>query len=361
MKTLLFTLEFPPFKGGIANYYGHLANYWPLGEQLAILDNNSGALMSGRGFFTWQPAIGQLRRKIIKSQIDYVLVGQILPLGTAAWLLSWFQSFKYGIFLHGLDLSLARRSAWKRWLAGRILGRADKVICANSYVAQKAAEFYPALAGKTAVVNPGVPAGAPLANPADLLELQNTYQLAGKTVLFSLGRLVLRKGVDQVIKTLTQIPPPLIDNLVYFIGGSGPQKEYLQRLVPHHLANRVIFLGALTEKEKWDWLKLCDIFIMPAREIAGDFEGFGIVYLEANLSGKPVIAGRAGGVADAVVDSYTGLLVDPEDNAQIRSAIEQLAGNPEWRERLGEQGRRRAIQDFNWENQAAKLFKIIST
>ena len=52
------------------------------------------------------------------------------------------------------------------------------------------------------------------------------------------------------------------------------------------------------------------IFIMPARNIAGDFEGFGIVYLEANLAKKPVIAGDSGGVRDAVVHNLNGLVVD---------------------------------------------------
>ncbi|MFA5184576.1 MAG: glycosyltransferase family 4 protein [Patescibacteria group bacterium] len=361
MKTLLFTLEFPPFKGGIANYYGNLASHWPLAERLVILNNNRGELLRGRDFFAWRPAISLLRRKIKKNQIDYVLVGQILPLGTVAWLLSWFQSFKYGVFLHGLDLSSALKSGRKKWLAGLILGRADKIICANSYVARQTEELYPAAKNKIAVVNPGVPGGAPIVSPNELLELEMSYDLSGKTVLFSLGRLIRRKGFDQTIKALDQLPPALADNLVYFLAGRGPQEEYLRRLVPARLANKIIFLGELTETEKWIWLKKCDIFIMPARDIHGDFEGFGIVYLEANLSGKPVIAGRAGGVSDAVIDAYNGLVVDPEDPVEIGAAITSLAAGPELRRRLGEQGRIRAIREFNWEKQSAKLVDLITT
>lgn len=360
MKTLLFTTEFPPFSGGIANYYGHLANYWPLNEKLIILDNNQGELISGHGFFTWRPAFGVLKRKVAKSQIDYILVGQILPLGTVAWWRSFFQPFKYAVFLHGMDLSFALRFWRKKILAGLILRRADKIICANSYVAEKTKEFYPFSADKIAVVNPGVPAGAPPVSLADLEELQNSYNLHDKIVLFSLGRLVKRKGVDRTIQALAQIKEPLASRLVYFIAGAGRDEEYLRHLVPAKLSSKIIFLGELSEKEKWAWLKQSDIFVMPARNINGDFEGFGIVYLEANLSGKPVIAGRSGGVSDAVINDYNGLLVDSEDPLNIKDALIKLAENPELRRKLGEQGRERAIKEFNWEKQSAKLVNIIT-
>lgn len=360
MKTLLFTLEYPPFNGGIANYYGNLANYWPLGENLVILNNNQGELVPRRGFLAWWPAYGILKRKITKSQIDYVIVGQILPLGTVTWLLSFFQPLKYAIFLHGLDLTCVLRSPRKKLLARLILKRSTKIIAANSYVAAKVEEFYPAASEKIVLVNPGIPAGAPLVNPLDLQELKTSYNLEGKIVLFSLGRLVRRKGFDQTIKALAQIPKPLINNLIYFIGGIGPQEDYLRHLVPARLAKQIFFLGELSEKEKWNWLKQCDIFIMPARDIDGDFEGFGIVYLEANLSSKPVIAGNSGGVSDAVIDGYTGLVVDPEDLDTLRQAIIKLATDQDLRIKLGDQGLARAIREFNWEYQAAKLAKIIS-
>lgn len=360
MKTLLFTSEFPPFKGGVANYYGQLANYWPINEKLLVLNNNKGELIKNSDFLPWWPAIGALKRKIGKNQIDYVLVGQLLPLGTVTWFLSWFYPFQYAVFLHGMDLSFALRSGRKKWLASLILKRADRIICANSYVAEKVEEFYQG-GSKISVVNPGVPAGAPPVDAKDLMELDNTYNLAGKTVLFSLGRLVKRKGVDQTIKALEEITEPVIDNLIYFIGGAGPREEYLRRLVPDRLAKKIIFLGELSEKEKWLWLKRSDIFIMPARNIDGDFEGFGIVYLEANLSGKPVIAGNAGGIKDAVRDNYNGLLVDPENPVSIKEAIHKLALDKNLCEKLGQQGRQRAIQEFNWEKQTAKLVGVITT
>jgi phosphatidylinositol alpha-1,6-mannosyltransferase len=359
MKTLLFTLEFPPFHGGVANYYGNLVNYWPLGEELLVLDNNEGKLNRGRGFLSWRWAYGALKRKVTKNKIDYVLVGQILPLGTVAWFLSLSQPLKYAVFLHGMDWTLARKNWEKKLLSGLILRRAAKIICANGYVADQVEAAYPDFKGKIALVNPGIASGVPYTNPQDSVDLQTSYDLSGKTVLFSLGRLVRRKGVDLTIKALEQIPEPQINNLLYFIAGTGQEESYLRQLVPARLTKQIIFLGELTEKEKWLWLKQADIFIMPARNISGDFEGFGIVYLEANLCEKPVIAGNFGGVRDAVVDNYNGLLVDPEKVDSIARAIIKLAGNPALRQTLGRQGRERAVAEFNWEKQTAKILDLI--
>ncbi|MFA5024342.1 MAG: glycosyltransferase family 4 protein [Patescibacteria group bacterium] len=361
MKTLLFTLEYPPFKGGVANYYGNLAHYWPIDENLTVLDNSHEELMiREKGYFSWWPAIFGLRRKIKREKIDYVLVGQILPLGTVACLWSYFQPLKYAVFLHGMDLAYALKRPRKKWLTNLILKRADKIIAANSYVAEIVKEINPFWGNKTAVINPGIESGTPAVDLDEVKEIKNKYNLENKIVLFTLGRLIRRKGIDRTIQALVGIPEPLNKELIYFIAGTGPKKEFLKKLVPLKFSKKINFLGEISDEEKWAWFSLCDIFIMPSRDIQGDFEGFGIVYLEANLFGKPVIAGLSGGVKDAVVDGYNGLVVDSESKEEIRRGIITLATNKELRQKLGEQGRVRALADFNWEKQVAKIFNAIN-
>ena len=96
MKTLLFTLEYPPFNGGIANYYGNLAKYWPISEELKVLDNNRNELLvkEKNGFLSWWPAFFVFKRRLDKEKPDYVLVGQILPLGTIVYFWSLFKPIK---------------------------------------------------------------------------------------------------------------------------------------------------------------------------------------------------------------------------------------------------------------------------
>lgn len=361
MNILLVTSEFPPFKGGVANYYGHMSAAWPASDKFSVLDNSRGELISGELFLPWLRAFKSIKRRIKEEKIDYVLVGQVLPLGTVVWDMSLTRRLKYAVFFHGMDLSYSLRYFHKRLLTRLIIKRADKIICANSYVKGQLDKYYPAGSSKAIIANPGIPENVPEPRQElmDHLKINYGLDMEGQVSLFTLGRLVKRKGIDKTITALGEIPENLLSGLKYFIAGTGPEEENLKAMVPARLKDKVVFLGEVSDDEKWAWLKLCDIFIMPARDIRGDYEGFGIVYLEANLCGKPVIAGAAGGVVDAVKDGYNGLLVDPEDAGSISRAIIDLAADKAKRERLGRQGRERAVSEFDWPSLVDRLSKKI--
>lgn len=358
MKFLLITLEFFPFKGGVANYYTNLIKHFPSGNKIEVVDNSKHKLMGARGLFSWFKSICLILAYKKRTKFDYLLVGQILPLGTAAYLASWFNSGKYGIILHGLDFNLAIKNKWKRIITRLILGKADSIICANSYVVTLVLKFYPAAADKLTVVNPGIEAVAPIVNAKRVKEIRKEYKLDDCFSLITIGRLVSRKGVDMVIKALGGNLQGR--EIKYFISGSGPEESRLRLLASTSPAREnIFFLEELSDIDKWCWLSACDAFIMPARNINGDFEGFGIVYLEANLINKPVIAGNSGGVKDAVVHNKTGLLIDPENLNSIRKAIFKLADNSDMVKSMGKYGRNRAKLEFNWEKQAHALVSFI--
>lgn len=360
MRTLLVTLEYPPFKGGVANYYYNLAGHFPHQESFSVLDNNNKRLDSGKGFFSWYNAFAEISRKMRLSRIDYVLVGHILPLGTVVWLLSYLKPFKYAVFLHGLDFSNAIKSSRKKKLSQYILARADKIIAANSYVAAQIEKVFPFAIGKISIVNPGLAKNSVVIPEEEIEALKNKYSIQDKIVLLSLGRLVRRKGFDYVIKAMSNMNEDDLKDIVYIVAGRGSDYEYLQSLITPNIINKVIFLSEISDVDKWRWLHLCDIFIMPTRNIDGDYEGFGIVYLEANLCKKAVIAGDAGGVRDAVSDNVNGLLVDSENVDSIKDAILRLKNDKELRDELGKQGRERAALEFNWDRLAAKLFNALN-
>lgn len=358
MKILLFTLEYPPFHGGVASYYGNLVKYWPEeADEILVLNNNQDELLSGRFPLGWIMAAFKLRQIIKTKKISHVLAGQILPLGTAALICSKFCKIKYSVILHGMDLTYAVKTWRKKFISKSVLAGAEKIICANSYVAGLARETFPGLAPKITVVNPGVEIRS--TSQKLMAQLKAKHNLLGKIILLSVGRLVKRKGFDKVIESmpdaLKQAP-----NLIYIIiGGGQERKNFKLKISNLKLEKNIFIITQAADEERNAWYDLCDIFIMPSRNIRGDFEGFGIVYLEANLAGKPVIAGRSGGAGDAVIDGLNGLLVDPEDNEKISQAIVKLAISPELRKQLGERGRARAIQDFSWRKQAKKIYNAI--
>lgn len=357
MNTLLFTTEYPPFKGGVANYYENLVKYWPDKDHLFVLNNNEGQLLKDWMWPKWLFAFFALRKSVKENKIDQVLVGQILPLGTVAFLLARIFGTRYSVILHGMDLEFAKKVGRKRFLAKKILEGADSIICNSSYVAGLANEFLGEdEIEKVAIVMPGIETKVNrLESAVSAIKLK--HNLESKFVLFTLGRLVKRKGQDTVIEAMKKISK-FKPNAWYYIAGTGPDEEYLKGLAKG--MDNVCFLGQVTEDEKWAWLNAIDLFIMPARNIEGDVEGFGIVYLEAALSGKPVIAGRSGGIEDAVVHGETGILCDPLDVDEIAEAVEKLGLDWSLRNDYGANGLRRAVEEFGWDHQAEKVYYFIN-
>ncbi len=110
-----------------------------------------------------------------------------------------------------------------------------------------------------------------------------------------------------------------------------------------------------------EYYQLSDCFLLLSRE---DFkipavEGFGIVFLEAAACGKPSIAGKSGGIADAVLEGQTGWLVDPLDLNAIQELLLRLISQPQLIKEMGERALSRALT-LTWDHQAKLLFKVLS-
>ena len=128
------------------------------------------------------------------------------------------------------------------------------------------------------------------------------------------------------------------------------------------MAPAVHFVGQAGDDEVDAWYRACDVFVLASREsgVSGGAEGYGIVFVEANLRGKPVVGGRSGGIPDAVIDGETGLLVDPSDPADIAEAITRLLTEPDLAERLGRGGRRRAVEELSWPEYTKRFGRVLA-
>jgi phosphatidylinositol alpha-1,6-mannosyltransferase len=165
------------------------------------------------------------------------------------------------------------------------------------------------------------------------------YGLTGKQVLLTVGRLVERKGIDTTIRALPRILERCPDAR-YLIVGTGDYRTELEALVAAQgVQEQVIFAGRVPYDELVAHYQLCDLFVMPNRELANhDTEGFGLVFLEANACAKAVVAGRAGGVVEAVRHGETGLNVDGDDVGAVADAITELLEDDARRSAMGERG-----------------------
>jgi len=347
---LLFTLEYAPFKGGVANVYQNIVRYW---------NDSDIFVLTGQKLLKphWIFSFFYLLKEVKNRKINVVMVGHILPLGTVTYFLAKFINIKYVVFLHGMDLATALQIKRKKKMAQKILARADKIICMNSRVEKI---LHEELSGdfkdKTFMINPGVLVDEQAKTVCK--ELVQKYNLTNKKILLQVGRLVDRKGIDKVLEVMPDVLSVCPD-LVYVIIGSGGQQNNYELLIKNNkLQNNVIFITDADDDELNSWYELCDFFIMIARENNNDFEGFGIVYLEANAHGKPVVAGDSGGVRDVVQNGVNGLLVDPQNTTAIKNAIIKLYQNEDLRQALGEGGKER-VKDFFWPKQVKKIQQII--
>lgn len=195
----------------------------------------------------------------------------------------------------------------------------------------------------------------------DVSAFKEELGLKGKRLILSVGRLVKRKGFDRVIEALPILAKDFPD-VVFVLVGDGPDRERLERLVAERgAADRVVILLQCDETMVMKYYHACDVFAMPSRYIRerGDVEGFGIVFLEANACGKPVVGGNSGGVPDAVVHGETGCLCDPNDPAALADTFKRLLSDPALCARLGRQGRERVYREFALEKYAQEFAESI--
>jgi len=145
------------------------------------------------------------------------------------------------------------------------------------------------------------------------------------------------------------------------IVGDGEDRLLLESQVKsHHLTDYVTFVGAQPHHKIATLYQVADVFAMTTQVLDdGDIESFGIVYLEANLLGLPVVATNVGGVADAVVNEETGLLTDSENPDAIAAAIIRLLNDSELAQRLAAQGRQRVLNEFTCNATADRFISAI--
>lgn len=196
--------------------------------------------------------------------------------------------------------------------------------------------------------------------PQDDTALRQRLGLSDRSLLLTVGRLVPRKGIDTVLRALPTIAEGCPD-VTYVIAGTGPDQARLERLADRlGLQRRVRFVGDVDHDQLPLYYSAADLFVMPAREDPPDVEGFGLVFLEANACGTPVIGARSGGIPDAVRDGETGLLVPPNAPDALAEAALRVLADPDLAETLGQQGRRRAVREASWDHIADRIYDLLT-
>ncbi|WP_305908388.1 glycosyltransferase family 4 protein [Methylomarinum sp. Ch1-1] len=282
-----------------------------------------------------------------KHKIDAIHAGRVLPEGLVSWLVGKLFFKPVVIYAHGEEITTWRQPAKFKAMCFAYR-HADKIIANSDFTKNELLKLN-IDNQKIKLISPGVnidrfKPGLPFGDLHQQINLNKEQQL-----ILSVGRLSRRKGFDQVIKAL----PALIEagiEVQYAIIGIGEDEQYLRDLAQKNgVSDRVHLLGHVDMDDLPRWYNACDVFAMPNREINGDTEGFGMVFLEAAACGKPVISGSSGGTGSAVLDRVTGLRVDGSSIESVIKALKELFSDEKFRQDLGREAYDRAHKRYSWE------------
>lgn len=240
--------------------------------------------------------------------------------------------------LHGGDLydpskwtSPHRHALLRLWIR-RLMRRADRLVGQSSNTIENAHRYF-----DREVEVACIPLG--IRRPPEVAASREALGLREDAVLLvTVGRLVGRKAVDQLIELLPELPSPV--QLV--VVGSGPKQAEWQTLAARlGLGERVRFTGQVGEADKIRFLRAADLYVSTSQH-----EGFGLVFLEAMACGLPVVCYDHGGQTDFLADGSTGRLVPLADRAAFLAALRELVAAPDRRRAIAAHNRKRVEAFF---------------
>lgn len=364
MRTLWVTNDLPPRAGGIEQFLGNLLERtWP---QDALVvgpandeapDHDAGVDWAverlDAGVWPTPSTLRAVRDAARRHRPDVIVLGASWPLGELARWLADDPGVPVVAISHGLEAGLAGVGL------GRVVGRTTRHLAALTTISDFTEDrlaphtrcpvrrvppgvdvdrFHPDVDGGHLRADWGVPAGAPLVG--------------------CVSRLVPRKGQDTLLEAWPALHARHPDAWLAIVG-TGPLEEDL-RARAAGLQN-IVVTGAVA----WDDLPAAhaafDVFAMPCRTrlLGTDVEGLGIVYLEAQACGVPVVAGDSGGAPETVVPGRTGTVVDGRRAGPLVAAVDGLLSDADRRATWGGAGREHAVAKWSWDAIAARFHDVL--
>jgi len=288
-------------------------------------------------------------RDVSADSIDsvFLLSGGLTLLGQLVMAYSRLVRTRSAILFYGKDILVARSSIARLFLYTAPL-LSSRVAVNSSFTGTLVSRLF---SRKLFVLYPSVdPRVAAFKAPVG--------PQSGELRVLFVGRLVERKGADDLLTSFAQLSREM-PNVILEIVGDGPDMGRLKGLARTlGVQDRVTFAGALRGRTLYERFAAADVVAMPSRRTSSDVEGFGTVFLEAAAFGKPSIGTRSGGIPEAIVEGETGFLVGERDTAALLDALRKVLRDPALRARMGENAAKR-VNAFDWAHGVARLQELL--
>lgn len=372
-RTLVVTNDFPTRQGGIEAFVLALCHRMPPSEVVVYTATMPGdtAYDAGLPFrVVRDPArrllptgavAGRTRRVLRAEGCDRVLFGAAAPLGLLAGGLRAAGARRIVALTHGHETWWARVPGAQQAL--RRIGRTtDALTYLGDYTREAiAAALAPEDARRMVRLTPGVDTETFSPGTGGDVVRKRLGLSADQPVVVCVARLTARKGQDTLIRAWPQVLRAVPDAALLVVG-DGPHRATLERLADETGVRRhVVFTGAVPWTDIPPYFDAGNVFAMPCRTRLGGLEpeALGIVFLEAQASGLPVVVGDSGGAPDAVVHGETGYVVDPYNPVAVAAKVADLLTDTRKARAMGDRGRAWVRENWSWDASVATLRELL--
>ena len=376
-RTLVVTNDFPPRQGGIETFVHAMTSRFDPDDVVVYTSSTPGQDASDR---TLPHRVVRARTRMLlptpartrdvvrlatEHRCEAVWFGAAAPLGLMAPALRRRTGVRRIVATtHGHELWWARvpgtRAALRR--IGRHVDHLTYL--SDRTVGTLADAVGPDAAARAVRLSPGVdPSSFTGTDPAGGRAVRERYGIpADAPVVLCAARIVARKGQDTLVRAMPAVLREVPEARLLVVG-DGPYAEQVRRLVAEHdVAHRVVLAGGHPHAAMPAFYGAADVFAGPSRTRRGglEVEGLGIVYLEAQAAGLPVVVGDSGGAPDAVRDGVTGYVVDGTDPADVARRLVTLLGDEPLRRRMGAAGPGFVTESWTWDERFEILRRLLT-
>lgn len=372
MHVLVITNDLPPRVGGIQYYVDQLARGLAnAGDEVTVYGSTSPGWEEFDAAAPYRvvrepthtllptPTVARHSLQLIERwRPDVVVFGAAFPLGLLGRRIRSRTGIPYVGFTHGLEVSTVRAPGGSRLL--RAVGRDAAAI---TFVSRWCRDLLQPAFGPGPRYELLPPAVDPAFHPGvSGRAIRDRYGFGDDPVVVCVSRLVERKGQDQLIASLPELRRRVPGAQLLLVGGGSHSLELAELARRYDVVDWVHLSGEVDDSELPAHYAAGDVFAMPCRERRGglEVEAFGIVFIQAQAIGRPVIAGDIGGVPDALDPGRTGLLVDGKSVTAVTDAVASLLGDPERATKMGDSAAEFVAEGFTWDRRTEDLRGLLA-